>query len=116
MKIRQLSDVPKQKVDMEGAEGAWKQLVISNSDGAPNFSFRVFTVEPGGCTPFHDHESEHLNYVISGQGALVDEKGNEHSIGEGTFAMVEPYEKHRYRNTSGGQNLVLICAVPSQYE
>ena len=116
MKTVSLKDVPKKPVRMEGAEGAFKQLVISRADGSPNFSVRVFTVEPGGHTPFHEHAAEHLNYVIKGQGCLVDEDGAEHEIREGDFALVLPDEKHQYRNTSKDQPLLLICAVPKQFE
>ena len=116
MKITNLSRVKSVKVAMEGAQGAWKQLVIGSADGAPTFSFRVFTVEPGGHTPYHAHASEHVNYVIAGQGILVNEKGREQPIREGDFALVLPNEKHQYRNASADKNLVLICAVPRQYE
>ena len=116
MKIISLSQVPKEPVRMEGAKDAYKQLVISQADGSPNFSFRVFTVEPGGHTPFHKHASEHLNYVIRGQGCLAGENGKEHEIREGHFALVLPNEKHQYRNTSKDQPLLLICAVPKEFE
>ena len=61
MKTVSLSDVEKIKVNMEGAEGAWRQLPIGSADGAPNFSLRVFTVDPGGHTPYHQHPYEHVN-------------------------------------------------------
>ena len=116
MKVIRLDQVPKKEVHMEGVQGAYKQLVISKADGAPNFSFRVFTVEPGGHTPYHKHASEHLNYVIGGQGCLVDENGGEHEVHQGEFALVLPNEKHQYRNTSADQPLLLICAVPKEFE
>jgi len=40
---------------MEGAAGAWKQLPLGSKDGAPVYSYRVFTLEPGGNTPYHTH-------------------------------------------------------------
>lgn len=116
MKIVSLGQVPRTPVQMEGAKNAYKQLVLSRSDGAPNFSFRVFTVEPNGHTPFHTHAAEHLNYVIKGQGSLVDENGTNHEIREGHFALVLPNEKHQYRNTAADQPLILLCAVPTEFE
>ena len=50
MKVVPLNQVEKKKVDMEGAAGAWKQVPLSANDGAPVYSYRVFTVEPGGHT------------------------------------------------------------------
>ena len=116
MKVVHLMDVEKAEVDMEGAHKAHKQVPLSKDDGAPNFSFRVFTLEPGGYTPYHSHDSEHLNYVIEGEGALVDEDGGEMEMTAGSFAMVMPNEKHQYRNRSADHPFVMICAVPKEYE
>ncbi len=116
MKIASLDQLPSIPMQMEGAVGVLKQVPVGKDDGSPNFSFRVFTVEPDGNTPYHIHESEHLNYVIHGEGVLVDIDGNQHPVKAGDFGFVEPNEKHQYRNTSATQALTFICAVPVQYE
>ena len=115
MYVTSLDRVAKTTSTLEGARGVHKQIPLSGQDGAPTFSFRVFTVEPGGHTPFHQHEFEHMNYVIRGEGTLIGED-REHGLGEGDFALVLPGEKHQYRNSSQNQNLVMICAVPKEYE
>ena len=114
MLITRLEDVEKTVPDMEGAKGVIKQVPLSAKHGAPTFSFRVFTIEPGGHTPFHQHPFEHMNYVIKGSGVLV-EADREHELGEGDFALVLPDEKHQFKNR-GNSDLVVICAVPKQYE
>jgi len=116
MKIVNLKKVEKNPVAMEGAQGAFKQVPISRNDGSPTFSYRVFTIEPGGFTPYHNHPSEHLNYVIEGEGYLVNEKGDHQPINQGDFILVKPDEKHQYRNRSDQKNFVMICGVPIQYE
>jgi quercetin dioxygenase-like cupin family protein len=116
MKITRLDQVQKTKMSMEGAKDVCKQVPISAKDDAPLFSFRVFTVEPGGHTPFHAHPFEHVNYIIEGKGVLVSEGGVERPVGKGDFALVLPNEIHQYKNTDGAQNLVMICAVPKEYE
>ena len=116
MKVVRLEEVKKVPVEMEGAKHVVKQMPISSADGAPTFSFRVFTVGPGGQTPYHTHEAEHVNYVIAGVGVLVDENEEEIPIGKGQFALVLPHEKHCYRNASDTEDLVLLCAVPLQWE
>jgi quercetin dioxygenase-like cupin family protein len=116
MKTTTLDELDKTKVTMEGAKDVWKQVPISKDDGSPTFSIRVFTVEPNGHTPFHTHQFEHLNYVISGVGVLVNENGETRDIKTGDFALVLPDEKHQYRNNSSGEPLVMICAVPKDYE
>ena len=115
MNITRLENLEKIPVDMEGAEGAWKQVPISRDHGSPAFSFRVFTLEPGGHTPFHEHDFEHLNYIISGDGETVDADGVRKRVRQGDFVLVLPGEKHQYRN-AGDQPFVFICAVPKEYE
>ncbi len=116
MKIVSLNNVPKTEVTLEGARNAFVQKPLSSSDGTPNFSFRVFTVKPGGHTPYHTHPFEHLNYIIDGTGAIVAESGEERPLGKGDFAFILPNEKHQYKNLSAKDNLVLICAVPKKFE
>jgi quercetin dioxygenase-like cupin family protein len=110
-----LDEVHKTVPAMGGAKGVHKQVPLSRKDGVPTFSFRVFTIAPGGHTPFHQHKFEHMNYVINGEGVLIAED-REHALKQGDFALVLAGEKHQYRNSSDGQDLVIICAVPREYE
>jgi quercetin dioxygenase-like cupin family protein len=115
MYLTKLDKVEKTILGMEGAKGVYKQIPLSRKDGVPTFSFRVFTIEPGGYTPFHQHEFEHMNYVINGEGILVAED-REHELREGDFALILAGEKHQFKNSSENQNLLIICAVPREYE
>ena len=115
MIIRKLDDIPKTGVDMAGVKGIAKQLVLGSADGVPNFSFRVFTLDPDGHSPRHEHDLEHLNYVLSGEGCLVDGNGNRLPLVQGDFALVTPGETHQFRNT-GEEPFVFLCAVPRAYE
>ena len=115
MYISNLDTVVKVKPAMEGASRIYKQVPLSREDGAPTFSFRVFTIEPGGHTPLHNHPFEHMNYIIEGSGvAISGEKQND--ITQGDFILVMPDETHQYINTSGSEPLIMICAVPAEYE
>lgn len=116
MKIIPLKEVEKKQVNMVGAEKAWKQMPLSSADDAPLYSYRVFTIDPGGFTPYHQHPYEHMNYIIEGEGALVDIEGNEKPLNGGDFALVHPSEKHQYRNKSADKPFVMICGVPKQFE
>ena len=116
MKISSLDRIKSVYPNMEGAEGIRKQVPISKNDGSPSFCFRVFTFEPAGHTPFHKHANEHLTYVIEGNGAIVAESGEELDIGKGDFALILPNEKHQFKNKSTIEPMVMICAVPNEYE
>ncbi len=116
MKITNLSNVEKKPVEMEYAANVIKQVPLSKNDGAPHFSFRVFTIGPSGYTPHHAHVSEHLTYVIEGRGVIVTEGGEERPVEKGDFAMILPNEKHQFKNVSAEDALVLLCAVPVEFE
>ena len=111
-----VGDLEKTTVTMEGAKDVWKQVPISKNDGSPIFSFRVFTIEQNGHTPFHSHPFEHLNYIMEGCGVMVTERGEERDLKKGDFALVLPGEKHQYKNKSATGPLIMICAVPRDYE
>lgn len=114
MKITRLNACETTPVNMDGIKGVIKQVPIGKADGAPNFSIRVFTLEPGGHTPHHAHESEHVNYILEGNGVAM-EGDTPRPIRQGDYLLVKPHEVHQYRNT-GDSPLVFMCMVPSAYE
>ena len=116
MKINKLTDVEKVPVVMNDAVNAFKQIPISKNDGTPAYAFRVFTLEPDGHTPFHNHNYEHLNYIIEGDGFIKKSTGEKVRITKGDFVLVEPNEQHQYINESKENNFVMICAVPKEFE
>ncbi|HPN39285.1 MAG TPA: cupin domain-containing protein [Melioribacteraceae bacterium] len=116
MVIKKIADAQKFEVTIPGAEKAVKQVLIGSGDGTPNYSMRVFTLQPDGKTPYHAHNYEHLNYIISGTGYLLDVEGKKHPINEGEFALVNANEKHQFCNNSVDKNFVMICLVPKEFE
>ena len=54
-------------------------------------------------------------YIIEGEGALVNEAGDETPLKAGDFALVNPSEKHQYRNKSD-EPFKMICGVPKEKE
>ena len=79
------------------------------------FAREPLHIRPGGHTPLHTHPFEHLNYIIEGSGAIMAE-GGDRKVKTGDFVLVMPNETHQYRNTSTSEPLVMICAVPKEYE
>jgi quercetin dioxygenase-like cupin family protein len=116
MKVTRLEDTDTVEVNMKGVKGVTKQVPISAADGSPNYSFRVFTLEPGGYTPYHKHDFEHLNFIMEGRGAIRTESGDDVEVKKGDFVTVLPNEQHQYRNASSTDAFVMICAVPKEYE
>ncbi|MFP4152354.1 MAG: cupin domain-containing protein [Alkalispirochaeta sp.] len=118
MKITDLKKEPSQRLSGPGVEynGVSKQLPIGTADGAPNFSMRVFTLDPGGFSPHHKHPWEHEVYVLSGKGVAIDDDGAEYPIEEGSFIFVPPDDMHQFRNASETEQFQFICIVPKEHE
>jgi len=56
-----------------------------------------------------------MTYVVEAQGVLLNEAGEEQPLKAGDFAMVNPDEKHQYRN-KGDKPFKMICGVPKEFE
>jgi quercetin dioxygenase-like cupin family protein len=113
MPVMRAEDVAKREVDDRAAQGTFIQEFVTARDGAPNFALRVFELQPGGHTPYHAHAWEHENYVLEGEGVLVNPDGSTTSLKPGDAAFVPPNQKHQYRNT-GSSVFRFICCIPVQ--
>jgi len=105
------SDVKADEVSEEGAKNVTIQWLIDNRIGAPNFAMRRFVVGKGGYTPLHKHDWEHEVFVLKGEGALVDENGNEIPLKKDHFAFVPPNEVHQFKNV-GDEDFIFLCVIP----
>lgn len=115
VKIVNLKDVRKECVNMKGSLSVDVQMAITEEDGTPAYSMRVFTINPGGHTPCHEHPFEHINYVIEGKGILrIGE--NDYLMEAGDCALVLANQMHNYRNISDLNSFVFVCLVPKEYE
>ncbi len=112
MKLNRCTDIePSCPFVGNDAGGVELRLVVGEDDGAKNFFMRMLEFEVGGRTTFHDHEWEHEIFVLDGVGAVELESGDR-LFEKGDAIFVEPWEKHRLKNT-GDSVLRLICCVPN---
>ncbi len=98
MKIKRDSEVRAAPVEMEGAKDVAMKVLIGPDDGSENIIVRLFTVSPGGHTPYHTHDFEHLVQVRSGKGTVVDADRIEHELEPGSSVFVAPNEEHQFTN------------------
>ncbi len=99
-------------VTMKGADGVMKSNVIGSPEGWRSHTLRVFRIEPDGFTPHHQHDWEHVNFVIKGKGQLTI--GNEtQELSEKDFAFVPPNTMHQFRNPYD-QDFEFVCIVPNK--
>ncbi|RLB76397.1 MAG: hypothetical protein DRH15_12695 [Deltaproteobacteria bacterium] len=111
MKKVNYRDIRPFPVDRPDASGVAARLLISRADGAPNFSMRMFELEPGGYTPRHSHPYEHLVFVLEGEGEVLL-GGAFRPLAPGDAVFVPPDGEHQFRNTGGG-TLRFLCLVPN---
>ena len=109
-KIIHYTEIPASEVREAGASGAKIRWLISKDDGAPNFSMRLFEIEPGGRTPLHSHPWEHEIFILEGTcRAIIGE--SENLIGPGYAIYVPPDVKHSFINAGEGL-LRILCLIP----
>ena len=100
MIIRHDSEMKFVEVNMEDAEAVSMCIPVGLEEGSQNMIMRLFRIAPGGHTPYHTHDFEHLVRVVSGKGLVIDEAGNSHALALGQSVFVVPNEKHQFSNPS----------------
>jgi quercetin dioxygenase-like cupin family protein len=108
IKIEHYTDTEAEPV--EGVPGVTIRWVISKQDGAPNFAMRVFEVQPGHGSPYHQHSWEHEVFILEGEGAVRREDGEE-PVSAGSVVFVPGSLMHQFINRGQGV-LRFICVVP----
>jgi quercetin dioxygenase-like cupin family protein len=114
MLIRRADAVPGKAMEMDGARDVTMRLMVGRADGAPSFSMRHFTVEPGGHTPRHSHDYEHEVYVVEGS-ARVEQDGEFADLAPGDVVFVRPNTTHQFVNT-GAEPFKFLCLVPVTFD
>lgn len=92
------------------AAGVEMRPLITETEGAPHFAMRVFTLDPAGHTPYHAHAWEHEVFILSGSGTVRGRDG-ERRLHPGDSVFVPPNEEHQF--AAGGDGLQFICCVPN---
>ncbi len=114
MLIRRAETMPGKPMAMDGAREVTMRLMVGRVDGAPNFSMRHFTVEPGGHTPRHSHDYEHEVYVLEGAGR-IEQAGEFRDLRSGDVVYVQPNNLHQFVNTGDGP-FRFLCLVPVTFD
>lgn len=108
MQVKHALEVPAQPV--ESVPGVTIRWLWAAEDGAPTFALRLFEVEPGASTPYHQHAHEHEVFLLDGEATLRSESG-EHPLSAGDTALVLGGELHQFVNRGEGP-LRFLCGIP----
>ncbi len=112
MPVIKAHDVKTAPIIVPEASGVEKADVIGPKEGWVNHTMRLFALHPGGHTPRHAHDWEHINYVTKGTGTLLI-GGQIYNLEPGDYAFVPPNTEHQFR-TTGSEPLEFICIVPNR--
>lgn len=112
MKINNNEEILAAEVKMEGAKEVKMKILIGLKDESENIIMRHFVIAPGGNTPFHQHDYEHVVKIEKNTGIVVDENGNEHEIRKGQSIFVRANEKHQFRNPFS-EDFEFVCIIPN---
>ena len=112
MPVIKQQDIEFSKVEMENVKGTTKAVVIGKDQGWRENSLRIFSISPGGHTPHHQHDWEHVNYVLKGRGQLKIGE-DVHELKTGDYAFVPPNIIHQYQNNYD-EDFEFICIVPEK--
>lgn len=112
MKINNNEEIQAGVVEMEGAKDVRMKMLIGPGDASENIFMRHFYVSPGGNTPYHKHNYEHVIKIENNRGIVVDENGVEHELKKGQSLYVKPNEMHQFRNPFN-EDFEFICIIPN---
>ena len=108
---RHCTEVKEDEPSLAGTKGCTVQWLISKEQGAGRYAMRLFTLQPGGNIPLHEHEdTEHEIYVIEGRG-LLDDGEEKIPVKSGDALFIAAGEKHSFLNQTQ-QILRFICVIP----
>ncbi len=114
MPVIKPEEIKEIKVEMDGVKNVTKKIPIGKEQGWENYTMRVFTIGPGGYTPKHSHDWEHVNHIVSGRGKLMID-GIEYEVSAKDYAFVPPNKEHQFSNPYD-QPFEFICIVPNRGE
>jgi quercetin dioxygenase-like cupin family protein len=109
--VRHESEKKPYPVYGDGDKQVLKQILVGPKDGFEGY-LREFTVQPGGNTPYHQHDWYHVVYIMEGSG-FVKIDGTEHPILAGSAVHAPAGVTHGFFNTGEGQ-MRFLCLVPKK--
>ncbi len=111
--MRKISEEPGVDEQEEGYSGVNSVWAVLKREDLAGFSSRIFRIDPGGHTPVHAHDREHVAVVIRGK-VRVDGGPYVMEAGEGSIIAVPPKIQHRFSNPAEEGVVLLIMNLFSE--
>ncbi len=110
MRIKKEEMIPETIPDEEGVNKVTRRILIGPEDGSTRIIMRYFKVLPGGNTPFHEHDFEHVVRIEKGKGVVMNEAQEEIPLSPGQSVFIPGGEKHQFKNPND-EPFEFICTI-----
>ncbi len=101
--------------DVVGTSVRWLSEFGDDGNGYPEYGLRLFTIQPGGQIPIHNHFYHQTMYIVSGEFECwefdpdTDELKKKAVCGPGTSIYIPSMQPHGMKNTSDSPSTFLCC-------
>jgi quercetin dioxygenase-like cupin family protein len=111
-----------QAYDVKGISVRWLSKFGDDGTGYPEYGLRLFTAEPDGEIPIHNHFYIQTMYILSGRfecyqfDSKTDQKTKRWVAAAGDTVVVPSMEPHGMRNLSATEPATFLCCICNVYE
>jgi len=109
-------------LEVKGISIRWLSECGDDGTGRPEYGLRLFTAEPDGEIPIHNHLYHQTMYILSGRfecwefGGVNDELVQKKVCGPGDFIYVPSMVPHGMRNMSDTEEASFLCCIGNVYD
>jgi len=108
--------------EVKGISVRWLSKCGDDGHGYPEYGLRLFTAQPGGEIPIHNHFYHQTMYILEGSfecygydvesGELTETK----VCPAGSSVYIPSMEPHGMKNLSGTEQASFLCCIANVYE
>ena len=107
-------------LDVTGTSVRWLSKYGDDGHGYPEYGLRLFTIQPGGQIPIHNHFYHQTMYILDGEfecwsfDSKSDEMIAKKTCGQGSSIFVPSMEPHGMKNI-GREQAHFLCCICNVY-
>lgn len=100
-----------------GVSVRWLSKSGTDHTGGPAYGLRLFTIEPGGEIPIHNHDYIQTMYILTGRFECLrfhpetDEVVERVECGPGDAVYIPGLEPHGMKNLSADESGTFLCCI-----
>ena len=107
---------------VKGINVQWLSKHGEDDMGSPEYGLRLFTAEPGGEIPIHNHFYHQTMYILTGSFECwwyddeTDQLKEAFIAGPGDTVYVPSMQAHGMKNLSGTEPATFLCCICNVYD